>query len=238
MLQDTFDSRTFYVGKVHVQLDVHNTLPLIISKDDRLLREHVMREVDGVVNDVEITDTDMAGRFIKMGGMCSALTQNIALMYYDKKYKDILILPDLSYLTIATIQIPFNLTGYRLGSFTPVRDGDISTMLGKKETTRFDLPEGKNVGKFKSYLLSLTGSGTNNNMACDRFEELINNVWNVNHFSRRPSVLVELGTPQQLFASNDPLHLYLLGQLNVIDFSLFYAGYMNYTGKLYLHFKF
>lgn len=238
MAQDAFEVRIFRVGNVHVTLDIHNTLPLIITKDERLKREHVIREVDGVVNDVDIVDDDMPGRYVKMGGTCSALTQNVALIYYDKKYKDVIIVPDLAYLTIPSIQIPFNLTGYRLGSFTPVRDGDITTMLGKKETTRFDLPEGKTVGKFKSYLLSLTGTGTNNNMACDRFEEMIANVWNINHFSRRPSVLVELGTPQQLFTGNDPLHLYILAQLNVIDFSLFYAGFMNYTGKLYLHFKF
>lgn len=237
-MADTFQVRQFTVGTTTVILQVMNTLPLIISKADRLLREHVVRDFPGLPLDTKIVDEDMPDRFISMGCARSALTENIISLYYDKKYKDILVCPDFSYLTILTSSTPFNLTAYRLGSHTPLKDGDISSLLGMSEGDRFHLPEAKTGLKFKSYMLSITGAGTNNAIGADRFEELIKDVWNINHFSRRPSVLVELGTPAEIFTKPTPLHLYLLAQLNVVDFSTYYAGYMDYKDKLYLHFKF
>lgn len=238
MNNDSFKSRTFYINKNYIELRIANTVPIMISQPDRLKREHVIREVDGVTNDVPLTDPDMPDRFIPIGGSRSALTESIVLFYYDKKYKDIIITPDFKYLTLPEVKQVFQLAAYRLGSNTPLRDGDITTMLGLDETTRFELPETKTGLKFKSSLLSLTGTGTNNNAASDRFEELIGNIWNINHFARRPSVLIELGTPANLFNNPSPLHLYLLGQLSVIDFSVYYAGYIETNLPLYLHFKF
>lgn len=233
-----FNNRIFFVNDIRVSFKVANTLPLVITKKDALFKEHTIREAPGEANTVKIQDATQQDRFIPIGGTRSALTQNVLLFYYDKKYHDILITPDLNFLTVPGIRTRLNLAGYRLGSNTPLEDADITSMLGMSYETAFELPETKTGLKFKSTMMSLTGTGTSNNAAADRFEEMIDSIWNINHFSRRPSVIIDLGTPASLFKQPSPLYVYLLGQLSLMDYTLNYAGYLDVTDNLYLHFKF
>ena len=178
--EDSFRLRRAKVNKIELELVIINTLPILVSKKDYLLADKTIRTVKDARAGLAITDEaykteNKKDRYILTGQSKSALTYNHIYFYYDRKYKDIIIVPDLTYLTLGNLQMSFTLNCYRLGSNTSLTDADINSLLGMGEETRVHLPETKSGITFHNHLLALPGTGTGNAQTANRIEEQINN---------------------------------------------------------------
>lgn len=241
-LEDSYLNRVMKVNNNFVIMKVDNTAPILITNTPAIQDNLTMFRTfnsENIKEQVLDIDTTIKDRFINIGRIKSPLTMNKIDLYYDKIYQDIIITPDLSYYTL-TQNAVYEITGYRLGNSNGAHTYNVFNMLGTDESSRVLLNETNANVALKSYLITITGTSPANTGHNDKFEELLNNVYNINHNSRRPSVLLELGTTAALF-KQDPglLDVHLLGQLMIKDYGIQHVGKQK-TGnnKLYLHIQF
>lgn len=220
---DSFKERKALVGDGNfLTIYVENTLPIFITNDDYLNNKKIkFRETPGSAVTTSITDynKEMENRFVNIANVESPLTYNKISLYYDKKYEDIIIVPNLDVYTI-TKNGNYEVRALRLGSSRKLQTKYVYNMLGTEPTDIVKLPLAKANTSVKGLLVSLTGLSTEGNLNNNRFEEMVDNVHNLLHQDRKLGTIIELGTGSQLFTENKPLAVYLLSQHSIMDYGL------------------
>lgn len=243
--EDSFNLRVCNLDTHTIIIHVENTIPLMIT-DDTKIQDYVLKSVSVKTQPqataVKLKDESFGSdRFVFITSIVSPLTENNAYLYYDKKYKDILITPPLSFFNLGLANMTYEIRGTRLGSGEDLSGFSWNLNVPTSDNSRFFLPETKaNVGGIKVHLMGLPGIGTNsNNTRDDSYEEMIDNNVNLKHNIRRLGTLVELGTPANVFNNPDKFPLYLLYQSSLMEYGIKYLSNISRpNNKLYFRLKF
>lgn len=239
-LNDSYKQRKAKVGSNTLTIYVENTLPILITKDTVLTDPNTLiRTGNGEANNTPIVGfkDDETDRFIGISTVQSPLTWNKVSLYYDKKWKDIIIVPNLEYYTL-TKNGNYDVRAYRLGNNNVLTSKVGTGTLGMEEPNRVLLPEAQEVTNMSTLLTSLSGFHSESFIDTTRLEESVNN-FNILHSDRSLSTFIKLGTGSSLFANPSPLTVYLLSQTTIRDFGIESIGLQDISSlNLYVSFRF
>ncbi|MGE3591437.1 MAG: hypothetical protein AB7G52_02925 [Arcobacter sp.] len=258
-MNDTRNMRLAYLAdnaedknatKKKLQITIHGTLPIIVT-DDITLSDITIKEEDTVpytlLTDLKnfLVDEDFLNetaedRFIYITTLKSLLTKNKIMFYYDRKYQDIIIIPDTRFYDLLDANGVYEVNGYRIGSGENIKQRHPDQLLTLQEESVVQLPETKNnitTAKSRLVLLpdSIKGNTTRNNNIINKLDD-VNSIY---YGETQPSMLIELGTVLELFVNNTKLPAYLLHQYSFENFGIKYVNNLS-TGhaKLLFNMKF
>lgn len=236
--EDRFECRVVKLKGIKLIIRVENAIPIVITKDNYINELTVKEATSNVtLNDEhQLTDDDFQNRFIMTGSVKSTITHNVVIFYYDKKYKDILILPNVEFLHLGLVSDVYEVRASRLGSGGGMPNQLLGNSASMDKIETYELPETKSGIKFKSRLVTIPGSSVSSNINKDNgFEEAVSNTVTIYHRSRRVSELVELGTAKELFTKVDRLPLYLMYQYSLQEYGIKYISNVDPgNNKLYI----
>lgn len=235
---DSYKERKALVGTNYLTIYVENTLPIFITKDSIITDTNTMvRNTTGAACNTALTsrvDTE-ADRFIGLATVQSPLTYNKANLYYDTKYKDILIIPNIEFYSLVK-NGNYDVRAYRLGSRTVLNSKVAIGTLGMEEANRVQLPEAKANTGMKCYLTTIPGFHSESFIDTTRFEEQVNS-FNLLHSDRSLMPILNLGTGSSIFTGTTSLPVFLLHQMSFRDYGLESVGILD-TAKLNLYVAF
>lgn len=238
-LTDTYKTRKVKIGDNFVTLFVENTLPMYITLDSVITNAKtlVKTEAGAACNtDIESYDDTETDRFISISTVTSPLTYNKLNFYYDKKYSDILITPNLEFSSLVS-KNNLQFRCYRLGNNNKLSTRHPLGKLGMEKSDYIKLPEAKANTGMKVHLVSLPGFHSENIMNTTRFEETEGN-FNILHIDRALCPIIELGTGSALFTDTN-LHVYLLAQDTFVGYGIESIARQDVASKkLYLNLRF
>lgn len=251
--KDTFLNRiAVYNGmngnkKLNIVLTVEAIAPICITLDDRIdelafksATSNVPESNATKLEDTEYKTQEKIDRYIYMGSLKSPMSLNVLFMYYDKKYKDILFVPDLRFLELSTPNKTFgDIRCYRIGSGAELSKPTPNSTITLDESRAYSLPEPKTGLSPETKLVGMPGYGIYHDRYGGGFEELVDNKINLLHDNRKLGTVVKLGRANEIFNNPNSLPIYLLYQYGVLDYGLKYLNVMNTENKvLYLLMRF
>lgn len=238
-IKDTYKERKALVGTNFLTIYVENTLPIFITKDSVITDTNTMiRKTSGAAcnTDIESYDTTETNRFIKIATVQSPLTYNKVNLYYDTKWKDIILTPNLEFYSLVK-NGNYDVRAYRLGNRNVLTSKMIS-LLGIEEASRVQLPEAKANTGMTTYLTSIPGFHSESFIDTSRFEESVG-TFNLLHSDRSLMTILNLGTGSSLFTGNTLLPVYLLHQMSFRDYGFESVGLQDVSStNLYVAFRF
>lgn len=240
MYEDKFEQRVCNLDKGVLVIHVENTLPIFITVENRL-KEMTIREQTISLTGPNLTDDTLENRFTYISSVQSPITKNVAMLYYDKRYKDILILPNLEYLTHGVSSGTYCIRASRLGSGSRSNSRSWFHDVTNAYTSRCALPETKSNIQIKTLLTNFTGTAfaTPGNKDEGYVEILSDNKGQIKHNMKRLQSIVNLGTAASLFKEVGPVPVYLLYQHTMMEFGIEYiANKLTDSNNLYVRLKF
>jgi hypothetical protein len=136
------------VTKIKINIDIIGTIPMITMTDDLVNHATITEAINPATpllldNNNTIVDVGYANehgvdRFTYITTTHSAITNNQVRMYYDAEFKDIIIIPEISFIDNTIDNTVYQLRGYRVGGGCPVDDISNDLMVPSSET--FELP--------------------------------------------------------------------------------------------------
>lgn len=238
-IKDTYKERKVLVGTNFLTIYVENTLPIFITKDNVITDTNTMiRNTAGAACNTALAsyNTDETNRFISIATVPSPLTYNKVNLYYDTKWKDILITPNLEFYSLVK-NGNYDVRAYRLGNSNGLTSKVIS-LLGTEEANRVQLPEAKANTGMKCYLTSIPGFHSESFIDTTRFEESVNS-FNLLHADRSLMTILNLGTGSALFTGTQPIRVFLLHQMSFRDYGFESVGLQDVSKlNLYVAFRF
>lgn len=239
--KDTYKERKAKVGNNFLTIYIENTLPILVTKDSYLNDANILvRSAAGEAINTAITgrQDDEANRFIGIATVTSPLTYNKVNLYYDTKWKDIIVVPNLDFYSLVN-NGNYDVRAYRVGNNNSLTGKSGMYMLGTEEANRVQLPEAQAVTKTNCLLTSLPGFHSSSFLDTTRFEELVDNKINILHSDRSLTTFINLGAGSGLFKSAGTLPVYLLSQTTFRDYGIESVGLQNISKlNLYLSFRF
>jgi hypothetical protein len=254
------DNKTVYTNKTLV-IQLESFLPFLLMEDDILFyKKNVTETIDPItsLNSIKNTITDKEydtlnptlNRFVFINEIISPITKNKGRLYYDSKYKDIIFIPTLKTLGSHSLidgSSDYNndklieVIGYSLGgacSDTVDRElVDISKKLNNNSIFNLNRTKTNITLKVHSILLDGVHRGNSNDKIISKFD-FNTDIYYTNP-SLTPSVMVELGTVDDLFLTSQLLPTCTVYQYSLSTYRLLYNGTTN-TGnnKIYFNIKF
>lgn len=158
MSKDTLKHRTAKLAdinnptKLHeigIEINIEAALPMFIVHDELINRtkylENHSRNIKKptiTIGDKEYTEKYKQPRFVFLGGAESGQSHDIIFLYYDRMFKDIIVLPDLDYLTVDLTPTTYLVNGYALGYANSKQIVlQPSDTIPVEESLKFELPE-------------------------------------------------------------------------------------------------
>lgn len=254
LMQDTFTNRVVTLpgnnqsdGRVIIARLI-GTLPIMIANDSFIQECKVTEAEDKtqegpnnkLVDKAWSNDNNQANRLSLMGIAKSAMTNSRAYFYYDKKYQDIIILPNIDTISLAGNNIVFPLDGFRLGSGVGMKTTSLINTISMDESDRVKLPTGKaNVPNMKCLYVTMPTGGTNRSVDSGMITIHVTNQYSCQESEGSLFTLVELGTKTELFDNPSSLPLYLFHQTSLIEHGIRYLGFKDPGNqKLYVKLAF
>jgi len=252
IIDETIEKRVAYLGDIYGTKDVANkrvvnlwvthTLPIIDTTPelitDRTLSTNpgaavdttkfpnvlvgITKTLDATTGDVTIgTDT---ARFTFIASVKSTFN-NAVQIYYDNKFKDIIIIPDTSLLgsgstTDAHANQEFTLRCYRVGGGMNI-DNTGGDLVMPPNAEGVPLPVCNENIAINNDLLML--DGMNRVPGSQPTTTSINNVW-MSTGKRTPMTYLTIGDPAILFETVSNVPLFTMYQVNVDQFAVKYVG--------------
>lgn len=209
-----------------IDIQVEGSLPLIITRSADLTNLTLTSEASPtiVADDFELTDPDTPNRYSLLTVAKSPITQNIVAMYYDAKYEDILILPDMSSFLLCDEPLKFTVRGYRLGYNGMLSNTRPYQILGIDNKHNVKLPNIAGQIEVKSHLVMIPGIAQSNLVRNDTLETMLDAKNNFCKTTVQPSILIELGTADTVFKTVNKLPLYMLAQTSIREYQLHYIN--------------
>ena len=231
-----------------VILNITKTLPVIIASDEVISNNSILiktttpvlpQDLKCFIIDNEYSSINAGDRFIYITSIYSHTTNNINLLYYDKMFSDIIVIPNMSYLDIVDTHTVFKINGYRIGSNVNTSDRDITMSLPTTNDTIVKLPQVKENITSRSILANIAGSYVDNNSKGNSIEVLKDGVFNLTYMDTPPITIIDLGLYTDIFEDIVNLPTYLLHGMSPSIYGLHYLNSMNIsTKKLYLALRF
>lgn len=254
LMTDSFINRVFTLpsngkatGRVIIARII-STLPIMIGKDD-FIPENTIKEAKDTVQQGDgnkLVDEEWfkanknKDRMVFMGAAKSPFTSSRAYFYYDNKYQDIIILPNIDMIALAGNNIVFPIDGFRLGSGVGMRTTSIVNTISMDEADRVKLPEGKgNISTINTRFVSLPLGGNNKSVDSAKITTYIQDQYSFEESDSSLFTLVELGTKADVFNNPTNLPVYLFYQTSLVEYGIRYLGFKDTgTNKLYVKLAF
>lgn len=214
-------------------ISVGNTLPIIITLPNMIteltLGAPISKPTTPAAKDVKIVDPayeDEVGeeRYVLLTVAESPLTGNRALFYYDKLFKDILVLPNVAFFNIYSSNFTYKIGAYRIGSGVPITKSIPHQTIPTTEIGRYVLPEVNEDIANTCSLVRIPGHIPEHLLRNNAIEEMITDKLNLVRNSVQPTVIINLGSADKVFKTVDKLPLYLLSQSKLTEYGLDYIN--------------
>jgi len=223
--------------KMKVEIDVNTTLPFLdiptvildnttIKFDEAITTTPANTAVLNV-----LTDLDDANRYVFIGKATSYTSGTIIDIYYDSKYKDILIIPALDALgDVATATALENATipisGYRVGGLEVKGMSSYNMTMTTNQTTSFHVPECKRLAETKSVMLTLAGFDSAS--IYNGVEDNRTGPFNVTRGKVLPTQYISLGAASALFTTpTEKVSTYRVIPASIASYSARHVGRIN-----------
>jgi len=225
-----------------VDVVVNNVLPLICVEKEFLDRKQYTSLLSPLADDLNAVKNTLVDtiylaetgkeRFTFITRTTSVLSKSIVNVYYDAKYKDILIIPELNLLGNATdddivINSKFVLHGHVLGGGT-YRDinetFETGTMDINNSVTHYEIPTTKANIASNNILLNANGLNPQASKVGTYLETMITPSINFGNNNNIPVSLIDLGKWSDLFMELPTIPLYVLYGSSVNAYSIKYVG--------------
>lgn len=247
MTNDTFTKRIGYLkgnNKIRIEISITNTLPLVITTND-IIDKVTYKTTPKVTTDSDLLDSDPdeKNRFIFISKNMSYINSSSVCLYYDTKYKDIIVLPDLSYTKLIKTVFTHKVFGHRVGSGREVSfKHNYNIVLSVEDNNnRVLLPETNTNLNTETKMVSFPGMQYPDfGPDCDSFEEMLDDAINLKRYHRQLTNLISLGEASKVFKSLDKLPIYIIIQESARTFKYVYLGNVpiDPSTKLYLPLNF
>jgi len=224
-----------------VNIHLNNGIPLVAIDDD-IISSRKVKEIDytgGLVgvsttlNNVLVDKTD-ANRFIYVTQITSPITQDVSIIYYDAKYKDIIVIPETKYLGTGDVddinanQV-FDLKGYVVSGNMEFSD-DIYTGSINPDV-KMNLPATNSDISSKTMIANIYGiSSTMGHRTI--FREVTSGL-SIGGERMMPTGIVDLGSITDLFTTEEYIPTYTMYQGSYNMFKVKYLGNKK-PSKVYL----
>lgn len=150
-------------NNTYLTFNLNSKLDLIIADDtitdNTVKQENIITNIPVTLED-NVTENIIANRYISLGEFKSPYTKFKINLFYDNKYKDIMLVPYLSFTSIAPKNTNIELTGYRIGSYNNSPLPVVNSLTGSK--------------LYMCYLKGISSTINNNDTVYNRLNDELN----------------------------------------------------------------
>ena len=205
MITDSYKTRvtSVTVGKdiIPVNLVLSSGTSMFIT-NDKMFETMVFKKASPTTYDTDANTKLPEDRFIFINEITSYLSTSTVVLYYDKLYKDILIVPSLSFVKNALKNNIYEVKCYAIGNLT-TNGNDMSSVYPNTniiEKDRISLPETKSNVNLEYYLASVPGlAAPDVGPDANTYEEMLNDAVNLKRYYKQMMSFIKLGTYKDLF---------------------------------------
>ena len=187
-------------------------------------------------------EANRKARYVFLGKVRAEITMNVATFFYDNKYNDIIIIPNLEGYKYILPSDTVVINGRAVGYTQELQDARVMNNISVTDKNSKTLPEiDKVLNSIKIKTIGMPGIEPGPVTGESMFEKFIGNnkQYNVNLNDMAPINLIELGTAQEVFGNDVDLPLYLLHQTEFKGYGIKSINITSSQGsKLYLVLRF
>lgn len=215
--------------KIKIDIHLQQTQPMFVTNDavfDTMVYKKTPSATVTVAN--EETFLNENGRFTFITKVTSYLTDATVELYYDSKYKDIIIIPDTTYYKFFANTELVTVNGYRVGTGEELSVNQVKTDLSlpvHETNGRVLLPEAKENIKAEVLLAAVPGlQSADFTQDANSYEEMLDDVINLKRYHRQLTNYIALGAYEDVFNGTDSIPLYVVMQNSPRNFRYKYLG--------------
>ena len=219
-------------------INIKGTIPLMSISDTLINRRKVIDTTyNGTVNgtktatsrkdsnntivDINYKENNVSvDRFIFLTSFTSAITNNYMRAYYDKKFSDIILIPELEYIDQNIKGQTYQVLGYRVGGGTKMNNTYSDAIMPVEDT--FKLPTTKEDINNKHIVATMHGLASNGDNGV--WETISNTNISTNDKKNQLAGLLSLGTPSDVFNTPSSVPTYVLTQVDDNRYEIKYVG--------------
>lgn len=217
MVTDSYRQRvteiTINNKRVPIYLNITSGISMFVTNDS-MFETMVFKKVQPTTYDKTATAILPNDRFVFINEITSYLSTSTVVIYYDKKYQDIIITPSLSFVVNALGNNPYEVACYVVGNSMAYGNdrSSVYPMTSLVENTACKLPETNSDVAIEYYLASAPGlAAPDVGPDANTYEEMLNDSVNLKRYYKQVMSFIKLGTYAQLFKdptmTNIPLAL-------------------------------
>lgn len=244
----------FGTKKIKLELLVDQTQPMFVTNDEHF-KELTYKEEPSVVDGASkshplksfyegVSDVEN-DRFTFVTKVHSYINGNYVELWYDKKYQDILIVPDTNPIEHMLNGSCARLTCYRIGSgveMSNVMTQPELTLPANDDKDRFLLPIPNENIEATVHLAAVPGlQSADFTQDANSYEEMLDDAINLKRYHRQMANYICLGTYNDIFKESDKsIPIYVLYQIAPRTFKYKYVGNTKPkdTAKIYVPLNF
>lgn len=237
-LAESLDDLTKISSKT-VTIRISTSLPFATISDDYIakttyeIEDYVPKKNSELINTLVDPDYKILNkqgnlvngdRFILLTEINSSMTFSKARLYYDKKYQDIIVVPDLESLgtTSVTEGQSYVVDGYVIGAMGAI-DSTSDAIVNVKEEVEYRLSDTKSNIQSSTIFIETRGVGYGARRDMRIYKETSKGI---KYFNKNTSVtaLIKLGKAKDIFVNPPQLPLYHFYQSSIKEYSGKYLG--------------
>jgi hypothetical protein len=225
-----------------VQLVITGTLPIIDVSDKIITRSKIIettyvntnsrKNSNNTIVDTVYKDAKGVDRFIFLTSFTSGISDMYMRAYYDRKYSDIILIPELEYISQTILTNKYKLYGYRVGGGEDRNEVQSDPILPVTRT--FKLPETNEDINNNYYSCKIHGL---NNGSHNGAWITIASDYSVNDKKYTPVGLLSLGSMTDVFVKSVDIPAYTLFQAGHDRYLIKYFGNRQ-PGSIYIPISF
>jgi len=245
-MTDTIKKRMAYLGVSELDKSFDNKRRVIININDAVplvtVNEQVFNanKITEVITVQPVTllnplvDADDINRYLYVTNVISAITNNIVHIYYDYKYKDIIIIPDTVYLGTGSLTDASKHSTYEISGYCVSGGGNAgmhATNIPLDPAFNMPVPNTKIASKHIAVMLGGMGA-----LASTRYtnrELSSHQTYTLSDNRNLPSGLIDIGLATDVFVANGKVPIHNLYQYTPDLYKLKYLGNHEVT-KFYI----
>ena len=187
-------------------------------------------------------DANGKPRYVFLGKVRAEITKNIATFFYDNKYNDIFVIPNLEGYKYILPSDTVVIYGRAVGYLQKFQDTRVMNTISVTDSSSIALPEiNKVLNSIKIKTVAIPGVEPGPVTGETMFEKFVgpNKEYNIDVMDMAPINLIELGTAQEVFGKDVDLPLYVLHQTEFKGYGIKSINVTSSQGsKLYLVLRF
>lgn len=191
---------------VYIHLNINSGISMFVTNDD-MFETMVFKKTQPTTYDETAQTLLPDDRFIFIKEITSYLSTSTIVLYYDKKWEDIIVVPSLSFAVNALGNNPYEVNCYTIGNLMSYGNDKsaVYPFTNVNEETRIKLPEtNTDIATAEYYLASAPGLAAPD-VAPDAntYEEMLNDTINLKRYYKQVMSFIKLGTYKDLFKGTD-----------------------------------